>query len=126
LYRAKYKNYAGNSYTYYVFKQLIKLFLTEVYLFKYQGHIFTHRELLNYSISQLFKQSDPSKIKSITELIESGEVVKVKYQCIKVCEPLDINFHPISKLNICLIDVNKTGNFINSYDSLIVKPFGLF
>lgn len=40
-----YPDYTGNTYTYYVFKQLIKLFLTEVYLYTYKGSILTYKEL---------------------------------------------------------------------------------
>ena len=40
------QNYSGNSYTYYIFKQLIKLFLTEVYLYKYKGAVLTYKELV--------------------------------------------------------------------------------
>jgi hypothetical protein len=40
-YNSKYLGYAGISYTYYVFKQLIKLLLKEVYLFQCNGHILT-------------------------------------------------------------------------------------
>ena len=32
IYKSSHTNYAGNSYTYYIFKQLIKLFLSQVYL----------------------------------------------------------------------------------------------
>lgn len=41
-YKTIYSNYAGNSYTYYVFKQITKLLLTEVYLYEYQGKILTY------------------------------------------------------------------------------------
>ena len=127
-YKSKYSGYSGNCFTYYVFKQLIKLLLTEVYLYNYNGHILTHKELLNTYKSILYK-TDPHTIKSITELIESGDIVKVKYQCIKVTERVEpevINYLPISELKLYLIDVNKLDNFEHSYDTLIEKPFSAF
>jgi len=36
-------NYAGNSYTYHIFKILTKILLTEVYLYRYQGRILTYK-----------------------------------------------------------------------------------
>jgi len=39
LFKSEYKNYSGNSYTYFIFKLLIKLFLTEVYLYSSNGQI---------------------------------------------------------------------------------------
>jgi len=68
-FKKHYSNYAGNSYTYYVFKQLIKLFLTEVYLYEYKDNIYTHRELIikyhkdiiNIRINRI-KRSNKSKI----------------------------------------------------------------
>ena len=126
LYKKNYKNYAGNSYTYYIFKQLIKLFLTEVYLYKYNNNILTPKELLEYYQSYISNHPEPSKISTITQLIESGKIKKIKYQCIKVMDPLDINSSTISGLKLFLIDVNKLRNFMESYDTLIEKTFGEF
>ena len=53
-YKTEYSSYAGNSYTYYVFKQLIKLLLTEVYLYKYNNNIFTYKELESEYNSSLY------------------------------------------------------------------------
>jgi hypothetical protein len=125
-YRSQYSNYAGNSYTYYVFKQLIKLFITEVYLYEYQGNILTYSELIDFYNTLIFNNSDPSTIKHLSELLESGKIKKVKYQCIKILEPLDINSYSISDLKLYLIDVNKINNFIESYDTLIEKSFNSF
>jgi hypothetical protein len=122
-YKLFYRNYAGNSYTYYKFKQLIKLLLTEVYLYEYSSFTFTYEELVSFYQYYISNCPDPSSIKSIKELIESGEAKKVKYQCIKVMEPENINEHSISELKLYLIDVNKIGNFESAYDSLIEKHF---
>lgn len=43
LYKSKYKGYSGNSFTYYTFKQLIKLFLTDIYRSKYKGQLLTYK-----------------------------------------------------------------------------------
>ena len=126
LYRSIYKNYSGNSYTYYVFKQLTKLFLTEVYLYNYNGFILTHKQLVDSYLSDIFNHPEPSKIRSVSELLETGEIQKVKYQCIKIADPCDINYFSLSSLKLYLIDVNKLGNFEQSYDSLIEKSFGSF
>lgn len=125
-YKQDYKNYAGNSYTYYIFKQLTKLLLTEVYLFKYNGHIFTYNELINYYNSEIYNNSDPKSIKTITQLINDKEVIKIKYSCIKVIESFDINHSSLATLKICLIDTNKYNNFAEIYDTIIVKPLGSF
>lgn len=51
IYSSKNSDYAGNSYTYFIFKQLIKLFLTEVYLYNFNGNVFTYNEIENkYSL----------------------------------------------------------------------------
>ena len=127
LYKSMFRNYSGNSYTYYIFKQLTKLLLTEVYLFKSNGFILTHKELINSYHSQVINHPNPSKIKSISELLESGEIQKVKYQCIKISEPCDINYFPLSHLKLYLIEVNSlNNNFLESYDTLIEKSFGVF
>lgn len=126
LYKKTYKNYSGNSFTYYIFKQLIKLFLTEVYLYKYNGNIFTYKELLEDYQPILLNYQDPSKFITITELIENKKITKIKYQCIKVMDPEDINNVTISGLKLYLIDVNKLRNFQESYDTLIEKSFGSF
>jgi len=125
MYKSHYSQYGGNSYTYYVFKQLLKLFLTEVYLFKYKGQILTYKELIHFYKCDIFNL-DPSSIKPISELIDNKEILKVKYQCIKVHEPGDIDLNSISDLRIYLTDVNKINNLIDSYDSLIEKSFRSF
>lgn len=126
LYNSIFSNYAGNSYTYYVFKQLIKLFLTEVYLYSYQGNILTYSELIDFYNTLMYNNSDPSTIKPLSQLLESGTIKKIKYQCIKILEPQDINYLSILHLKIYLIDVNKINNFMESYDSLIQKDFSSF
>ena len=126
LYRSTFSNYAGNSYTYYVFKQLIKLFLNEVYLYEYKGNTFTHKELVDYFNFNVINHPEPFTLRSISECFESGEIVKVKYQCIKILEPCDINYFPLAHLKVFLIDVNKSSNFLASYDSLIEKDFSDF
>jgi len=126
LYKSSFSNYAGNCYTYYVFKQLIKLFLTEVYLYKYKNSLLTYKELMYYSQLYIMDHPEPNSIKSISQMIESGEVQKIKYHCIKVLEPLDITYFPIYHLNLYLIDVNKLRNFEDSYNTLIVKSFKSF
>jgi len=60
-YKSQYKNYSGNSYTYYIFKQILKLYLTKVYLFHINNYIFTYKELLNYYY--ITKSADPQIIK---------------------------------------------------------------
>lgn len=105
LYRSIFSNYAGNAYTYYIFKQLIKLFLNEVYLYKYKGNIYTHKELVNYFHLNIINHPEPFTLKSISESFESGEIEKVKYQCIKILEPCDINYFPIAHLKIFFIDI---------------------
>ncbi len=126
LYKSIFSNYAGNSYTYYIFKQLIKLFLNEVYLYKYKNNIFTHKELVDYFHLSIINHPEPFTLKSISDLLESGDIQKVKYQCIKILEPCDINYFPIAHLKIFLIDVNKINNLLESYDSLIEKSFSDF
>ena len=126
LYKKNYKNYAGNSYTYYIFKQLIKLFLTEVYLYKLNSNILSYQELLNYYQTYIMDHPEPSKVLSFTQWIESLKIKKIKYQCIKVRDPLDINNSTISGLRLLLMEVNIAGDFQDSYNSLIEKPFGEF
>jgi len=126
LYKSTYSGYAGNSFTYLVFKQLTKLFLNEVYLYNYQNNIFTYKELIDYFNLNINNHPEPFTIKSIPELLESGDIQKVKYQCIKILEPCDINNFPIAHLKIFLIDTNKTTNFLESYNSLIEKSFSDF
>lgn len=122
-YKTEYSNYAGNSYTYYVFKQITKLLLTEVYLYEYQGKILTYSELFSYYYKDILEHSDPSSIKSISEMIESKEITKVKYQCVKVSDPTDINFLTLEDLHIQLVNVNKLSSFEDAYSSLITKSF---
>ena len=125
-YRTFHSNYAGNSYTYYIFKQLIKLFLTEVYLYEYKGQVLTYKELLySYQIS-LYNHSDPNQIKSIQELINSGDIKKIKYQCIKVSDPKYTDFQSISELNIHLLKVDKNMELVESLGSIIEKKFDYF
>lgn len=76
LYNSIFSNYSGNSYTYYVFKQLIKLFLTEVYLYSYQGNILTYSELIDFYNTLIFNNSDPSTIKPLSHLLNSGKIKK--------------------------------------------------
>ena len=125
-YRTSYSNYAGNSYTYYIFKQFIKLFLTEVYLFEYKGQLLTYTELVhNYKIS-LYNHSDPNQIKSVQELINSGDIKKIKYQCIKVSDPKYTDFQSISELKIHLLKVVKNMELVESLGSIIEKKFDSF
>jgi len=96
-------------------------------LYKYKGFIFTHKELLTSYNSLTLNHPDPSKIKPITQLLETGEIEKIKYQCIKITEPCDINDFPLSHLKLYLIEVNSlNNNFLESYDTLIEKSFGVF
>jgi len=123
FYKSRYKSYGGNSYTYYMFKQLLKLLLTEVYLYKYHGRIFTFKELTGYYLQSqsLFNHPDPRNIKSLSQLIDMKKIEKIQYQCIKVSDPSDIQYESISNLKLYLIDINKNSNYIDSYDSLIEK-----
>lgn len=125
-YKSQYKDYAGNSYTYYIFKQILKLYLTEVHLFHINNHIFTYKELLNYYYSYISNSSDPQVIKSFEQWKLDQGVEKVQYQCIKIVEPFDINNNTLSNLKIKLINVNKKGDFISMYDSIVEKTLGLF
>jgi hypothetical protein len=125
-YRSTYSNYAGNSYTYYVFKQLVKLFLTEVYLYSYQGNILTYNELVNNYLEQIMNHPNPSSVKSISELLYLNEIIKIKYSCIKVEDPCQIDYFTLSDIHISLINVNKLSNFKDSYESLIKKNFNDF
>jgi len=125
-YKYAYSNYAGNSYTYYIFKQLIKLFLTEVYLYKHQGFVYTHKELLSFYLTSTLNHPKPYQMCSLSDFIEDKGIEKVKYQCIKVLEPLDINYDTISDLKIKLIDVNTKGDLIQMYDSIVEKKFESF
>jgi len=50
----------------------------------------------------------------------------VKYQCIKITDPSDINYFSLSDLKLYLIDVNKLRNFEESYDTLVQKSLGSF
>ena len=74
----------------------------------------------------MFNNSDPNTIKPLSQLLETGTIKKIKYQCIKILEPQDINYFPISSLRLYLIDINKLGNFQDSYDTLIEKSFSSF
>jgi len=76
LYKSIYKNYAGNSYTYYIFKQLVKLFLTEVTLFKFKNHILTYKELGNCYNLHILNQPDPKAIIPLSQLIIEQGVEK--------------------------------------------------
>lgn len=133
IYKSFYSNYSGNSFTYYVFKQFgfckQNFILTKVYLYRDNGQIFTYKELLtNYKIL-IINHPNPHSIKTITQLIfdkSDKEVIKIKYQFIKVMEPCDINYLPLSNLNLYLIDASKPLNFNDSYDTLIEKSFGSF
>jgi hypothetical protein len=123
-YRSKHSNYAGNSYTYYIFKQLTKSLLTEVYLYKFKGKLYTHKELIIRFHLGIMNHPDPIRIRTITEMVESGDIQKIKYHCIKVMDPISVTYLTLSELKIYLIDVNKIGNFEASYESLIEKSFG--
>jgi len=128
IYKEFYNNYAGDSYTYYIFKQLIKILLSEVYLYKYQGQIFNNKELISYYSHKTHNHPQPYQLRPISNLIEIGEIKKTKYQCIKVIEPQDINYSPISQLKIQLIEPELKPNqtFENVHNTLIEKSFGSF
>lgn len=51
---------------------------------------------------------------------------KIKYQCIKILEPQDINYFSLAHLNLYLIDVNQLRNFSYSYDTLLEKSLFCF
>jgi len=95
-------------------------------LYKFKGHIFSYNELVNYYNSEIYNNSDPKSIKPITQLINEKEIIRIKYSCIKVMESFYINYSSLSSLKICLIDTNKHNNFMESYDTIIVKPLGSF
>jgi len=107
-YKSQYKDYAGNSYTYYIFKQILKLYLTEVYLFHIDNQILTYKELLEKYQWYILGNSDLQSIKSFSEWKIDRGVEKVQYQCIKVIDPKEVNCSPLSRLGIKLIDTNKT------------------
>jgi len=124
FYRSNHSDYAGNFYTYYIFKQLIKLFLTEVYLYKYKGAILTYKELI--LAHKFYVTNQIETIKSLSQWVKDHEITKLKYKCIKVTDPSDINYLPLSTLNLHLIDVSKLNDFSYSYESLIKKTFDSF
>lgn len=125
-YRELNKDYAGNSYTYFIFKQLIKLFLTEVYLYNYNGNVFTYNEIENkYSlyIENLIKYES---VKSFDQWMLYNNIKKVQYQCVKVLDPNDIVYSTIEDIKIKLINVNTRGDFIQMYDSIVEKDLSSF
>jgi len=123
-----YGNYAGDSYTYYTFKQLIKFLLSEVILYKYQGHILTYKQLVSYCIEINSTYLDSDKIRSIPELISDKKIEQIKYKCIKIQEPEDINYLSILDLKIYLVEQELLSpkTFEHTYDTLIEKPFWSF
>lgn len=126
LYKSIYKGYSGNSYTYYTFKQLVKLFLKEIYIYEYKGQLLIYKELVGSYYRSFYKHPSPSSIKPLRELIENGEIKKIKYQCTKVLDPLNIHYQTICDLKIFLIDISKNTNFMDSYDTLFEKDFSSF
>jgi len=125
-YKSQFGNYAGNSYTYYIFKLLLKLYLTEVYLFNYNGNIVTYKELGNLYNNYIFNRPDPQSIKPITKWVIDQGIFRVKYSCIKVVDPSDIKFLTLSDLKLYLIDTSKISNCINTYDTLVEKTLDSF
>lgn len=116
-----YSNYTGNFYTYYIFKQLIKLFLTEVYLYKFNNKVLTYLELL-----EVYKKEENTQSKTISQFINDNKITKIKYQCIKVIDPQNIDINSILDIKIYLIDISKLMNFNDTYDTLIKKEFNSF
>ena len=126
LYKSIYKNYSGNSYTYYTFKQLLKLFLTEVYLYKLNNHILTYKELGDWYNMYILNSLDPYTIVPMSQWMVDQGVEKVQYHCIKITDPSDINYFSLSHLKLYLIDINTVGDFEQSYESLTEKSLWSF
>lgn len=59
-------------------------------------------------------------------MLEIGDIRKVQYQCIKVEDPKYTDFQSISDLNIKLVKIGKSMDFIESYSSIIEKKFYKF
>jgi len=125
------QNYTGNTFTFYVFKQLVKLFLTEVYLYKYNNKILTHKELESEYSSSLYdggylkyKNKDPDSIPEtipMSQWMIENKITKVKYGCIKVMDPHNLNSATILDLKLYLVDISKFRDFSDTYETLIKK-----
>ncbi len=110
LFKSEYKNYSGNSYTYFIFKLLIKLFLTEVYLYSSNGQIWTYKELIDSYQIFIIKHPNPLSVKPLNQKILDGDIEKIKYSCIKVVEPCDINHFSLLHLKLKLLNINTSDN----------------
>jgi hypothetical protein len=74
----------------------------------------TYKELVIRYNSFIFNHPNPQSVKPLYQLIADKEVIKIKYQCIKIIDPSDINYFSLSSLKIYLIDVNRLRNFIDT------------
>ena len=126
IYKSVYSDYACNSYTHYIFKLLLKLLLTEVYLYRLNGHIWTYYELVTRYNAFILNHPNPQSVKPLDQKLSDREIEKIKYQCIKILEPSDINYQSLSHLKVKLIDTNIQGDFIKMYDSIIEKDLSSF
>jgi hypothetical protein len=86
----------------------------------------TYKELVIRYNSFIFNHPNPQSVKPLYQLIADKEVIKIKYQCINITEPQDLNYSSVCDLILTLAEVNPNKEFIQTYDSVINKGFYLF
>ena len=123
IYKQDHSNYAGNSYTYCTFCQLLKLLYDGVPLYKYNSKILTYNELIGHINSTIYN-TDPQKIETVLEMVEKGRIKILNYQCIKVITPDNLNYSQIMDIKLLLIEKNIKLDYLELIDTKTEKSFG--
>lgn len=116
-------SYFGNVETYNTFKELLKIYIDGIKLILYKDKILTYNELKdNYlKIKKNRKEILDSKPWLYAELIsdlvnETPDMQELRYNCISINDPQNLNKDPLGKLEINL-------ELINAYkNNKIIKP----
>jgi len=104
---SSYYYYFGNSKTYKVFKDLLKIYIDDITLYLYKDEILTHSEFMyKYDKTTEYYKSllNPDKFKNwvgnISEI--DPDVQQLEYKCVSVKDPINLINDPLSKLEINL------------------------
>jgi len=115
-----FKSYTGNYDTYATFKELIKIYLDDITLYKYKGNLYNELQLSNVYeyLNNSYKKYESNWF--ILSKYDSN-LIKLKYKCLSVEDPKDITVNSLSDIKIKLI----LQNLDSKYDSLYIINFNL-
>jgi hypothetical protein len=110
-----YKSYTGDYTTYKTFKELVKIYLDKITLYKYKGNIYNEFQLSEiYEFPNNLNKNYESNWFILSRY--DSNLIKLEYKCLSVLDPKDISINNLGDIKINFI----LQNLDTIYDSFYI------